>query len=78
MLPSGDAGAVEPPPPNSPRCRLDHDGLTVLAYRFKGDRFCRAERFAAYAEALGDRFLLHVLPGEAANRRELPPLSRRT
>jgi hypothetical protein len=27
-----------------------------MAYRFDGDQYCRAERFAAYAAALGDRF----------------------
>ncbi len=30
--------------------RLDSEDLTVLAYRFSGDAFCRAERFAAYAQ----------------------------
>ncbi|MGO4203475.1 dienelactone hydrolase family protein [Rhodococcus sp. TAF43] len=49
------------------RKRLDNDDLTVLAYRFRGDRFCRAQRFAAYAEALGDRFVARELPDEAAN-----------
>ena len=38
-----------------------------MAYRFAGDRFCRAERFAAYAAALGDRFVGRVLPDSAAN-----------
>src|SRR4051812_21307218 len=33
------------------RDRLVRDDLTVLAYRFEGDRVCRAERFAAYAAA---------------------------
>jgi len=47
--------------------RLDRENLTVLAYRFKGDRFCRAERFAAYAAALGDRFIPRELPDSAAN-----------
>jgi dienelactone hydrolase len=47
--------------------RLDDEDLTVLAYRFAGDRFCRGERFAAYAEALGPRFLGRVLPDSAAN-----------
>ncbi|MGV3480714.1 MAG: dienelactone hydrolase family protein [Sphingobium sp.] len=50
------------------RVRLEREDLSVLAYRFAGDAFCRAERFAAYAEALGDRFVAHVLPDEAANR----------
>lgn len=48
--------------------RLDQEDLTVLAYRFEGDRFCTAQRFAAYAEALGDRFQPRVLPDSAANR----------
>ena len=37
------------------RERLVRENLTVLAYRFEGDQICRAERFAAYASALGDR-----------------------
>ncbi|RNL60696.1 dienelactone hydrolase [Nocardioides marmoriginsengisoli] len=46
--------------------RLERDDLTVLAYRFAGDRHCRAERFAAYQQALGSRFVAEVLPDEAA------------
>jgi dienelactone hydrolase len=49
------------------RRRLERDDLTVMAYRFKGDRFCKAQRFAAYSEALGDRFIARVLPDSAAN-----------
>jgi dienelactone hydrolase len=49
------------------RERLDRKNLTVLAYRFKGDKFCRAERFAAYAAALGNRFVARELPDSAAN-----------
>jgi dienelactone hydrolase len=49
------------------RERLERDDLTVLAYRFRGDKICRAERFAAYAAALGDRFIGRELPDEAAN-----------
>ncbi len=55
------------------RARLDHDDLTVLAYRFAGDRFCTAQRFAAYSKALGERFVARVLPDESANRRHLAP-----
>jgi dienelactone hydrolase len=55
------------------RDRLDRENLTVLAYRFAGDSFCKAERFAAYAEALGDRFVARVLPDSAANRDGLAP-----
>ena len=54
------------------RQRLEREDLTVLAYRFKGDKFCRAERFAAYAEALGDRFVARELPDSAANT-NVPP-----
>jgi dienelactone hydrolase len=54
------------------RSRVEKEDLTVLAYRFAGDAFCRAERFAAYAEALGDRFEARVLPDSAANR-DVPP-----
>lgn len=54
------------------RERLEKDDLTVLAYRFKGDKFCQAQRFAAYAEALGDRFDGRVLPDSAASK-DLPP-----
>lgn len=47
--------------------RMRREDLTVLAYRFDGDRHCRAERFAAFAQALGDRFVARVLPDSAAN-----------
>jgi dienelactone hydrolase len=52
--------------------RLEQEDLTVMAYRFAGDRYCRAERFAAYSEGLGDRFIGRVLPDSAANR-DIPP-----
>lgn len=48
--------------------RMQREDLTVLAYRFAGDQRCRAERFAAYEQALGDRFAGRVLPDSAANR----------
>ena len=54
------------------RERLQREDLTVLAYRFEGDRHCRAQRFAAYAEALGERFVARVLPDSAANP-DTPP-----
>jgi dienelactone hydrolase len=54
------------------RKRLAREDLTVLAYRFEGDKWCRAERFAAYAEALGERFVARVLADSAAHR-EPPP-----
>jgi hypothetical protein len=38
-----------------------------MAYRFEGDKHCKAQRFAAYSRALGDRFVARVLPDGAAN-----------
>ena len=46
--------------------RMEREDLTVLAYRFEDDRFCRAERFAAYEAALGDRFQGRVLADDTA------------
>lgn len=55
------------------RERLEREDLTVRGYRFAGDRFCTAQRFAAYSAALGERFEGRVLPDAAANTRDLPP-----
>jgi dienelactone hydrolase len=63
-LPAADLAAV--------RERLEREDLTVLAYRFAGDRWCTAQRFAAYSQALGERFVARVLPDSAANT-EPPP-----
>jgi dienelactone hydrolase len=52
--------------------RLDQEDLTVMAYRFEGDKFCQAQRFAAYEKALGDRFIARVIPDAAANRDVAP------
>ena len=48
------------------KARMEDEDLTVLAYRFEGDKFCKAARFAAYEAALGDRFQPRVLPDSAA------------
>jgi dienelactone hydrolase len=53
--------------------RLQREDLHVLAYRFEGDRYCKAERFAAYSAALGERFVARVLPDTAANQAGLSP-----
>jgi dienelactone hydrolase len=73
-LPLDDAAGLEIAPEElaAVRERLEQDDLTVMAYRFEGDRFCRAQRFAAYEEALGERFIPRVLPDSAANP-ECPP-----
>jgi hypothetical protein len=66
--------AIAPDELAAVRRRLERDDLTVMAYRFAGDRFCKAQRFAAYSEALGDRFIGRVLPDSAANP-DTPPFS---
>jgi dienelactone hydrolase len=68
-LPLDDPAGLEIAPEElaTVRERLEREDLTVMAYRFEGDRFCRAERFAAYSEALGERFVGRVLPDSAAN-----------
>lgn len=77
-LPLDDPAAIESPPEElaAVRERLDRDDLTVLAYRFEGDRICRAQRFAAYAEALGDRFVARTLLDSAANTDVAPFFER--
>ncbi|MFO0624760.1 MAG: dienelactone hydrolase family protein [Polyangiales bacterium] len=68
-LPLDDAAAIQLSPDEAAavRARLEREDLTVLAYRFDGDRFCTAARFAAYQAALGPRFCARVLPAGAAN-----------
>ncbi len=68
-LPLNDPAGLEIAPDDleAVRKRLEREDLTVLAYRFEGDRFCTAQRFAAYSEALGTRFVGRVLPDSAAN-----------
>ncbi|ALN78828.1 dienelactone hydrolase family protein [Lysobacter antibioticus] len=74
-LPLDDPAGLEIAPEQlaAVRQRLDREDLTVMAYRFDGDRFCKAQRFAAYTEALGERFVARVLPDSAANREGLAP-----
>ncbi|MGY4258760.1 dienelactone hydrolase [Bradyrhizobium sp. USDA 4516] len=76
-LPLNDPAGIEiaPEEVKAVRERLEREDLTVLAYRFEGDKFCMAQRFAAYREALGDRFIGRVLPDSAANR-DVPPFFR--
>jgi dienelactone hydrolase len=67
-LPIGRRGGLHIAPDElaAVRKRLEDEDLTVLAYRFEGDPMCRAERFAAYEEALGDRFVGRVLSDASA------------
>jgi dienelactone hydrolase len=78
-LPLNDPAGIEIAPDEikAVRDRLEREDLTVLAYRFEGDRFCMAARFATYAEALGDRFVGRVLPDSAANTDVAPFFAQR-
>ncbi|MCX5745547.1 MAG: dienelactone hydrolase family protein [Proteobacteria bacterium] len=73
-LPLDEPGAVQIAPAElaTVRQRLEREDLTVRAYRFDGDRYCTAQRFAAYAAALGPRFEPTVLPTAAANPQPPP------
>lgn len=77
-LPLDNPGGIESSPDDlaAIRARLERDDLAVLGYRFEGDSFCRAERFAAYRAALGERFIGHELPDSAANSGPQPPFFR--
>jgi dienelactone hydrolase len=78
-LPLGDPAGIEMTPEELEAVaqRLRRDDLTVMAYRFKGDRFCRAQRFAAYRRALGDRFVARELPDSSALTTGLAPFFER-
>lgn len=73
-LPFDDPSGLEISSPELSRIsqRLQNEDRRVQGYRFAGDTFCRAERFAAYSAALGDRFVATVLPDTAANT-DVPP-----
>src|SRR3954447_18789056 len=77
-LPLKDPAGLEIAPEDikAVRERLEREDLTVLAYRFAGDKICRAERFAAYAAALGDRFVARTLPDSGANADVAPFFAR--
>lgn len=73
-LPLNEPAGLEIAPDDLARVRdrLDREDLSVLAYRFAGDKFCRAERFAAYEAALGERFHGRIIPDSAANKDTAP------
>lgn len=73
-LPLEDPAGLEISPDDLAQvcARMRRENLTVLAYRFEGDKFCTAQRFEAYEKALGDRFVARVLPSSAANPRPSP------
>jgi len=73
-LPLDNPGRLEIAPEelDTVRKRMDNEDLTVLAYRFEGDHICQAQRFTAYQDALGERFVGRELPDSAANQ-DVPP-----
>src|SRR5258705_11314144 len=77
-LPLNNPAGIEiaPDEVRAVRERLEREDLTVMAYRFAGDKFCMAQRFAAYAETLGDRFIGRVLPDKARNTQLGPVFAR--
>lgn len=54
------------------RQRFEQEGLRALGLRFRGDKWCTAQRFAAYQSLLGDGFREEVLPDDAANPNPSP------
>ncbi|KAA0025090.1 dienelactone hydrolase [Antrihabitans cavernicola] len=76
-LPLDDPGGLEIGDEDAEaiRRRVSDDGLRVLGYRFDGDKWCTAQRFAAYRALLGDAFEGHVLPDASANT-DPPPFFR--
>jgi dienelactone hydrolase len=68
-LPLEDPASTGIPPNELVKIRetLERRDLSVLAFRFAGDKWCTAARFAAYSHALGERFESHVLPDSAAH-----------
>ena len=77
-LPIDDPAGVNMAPEElaAVRERLEREDLTVMAYRFEGDKHCRAQRFAAFSDALGERFIARVLPDSAANPQSPPFFSQ--
>jgi len=52
--------------------RLEREDLTVKGYRFEGDKFCMAARFATYRKHFGDHFDGQELPDGSANTETSP------
>jgi hypothetical protein len=68
-LPSHKPAALDVSPTDlaSVRARIDEEGLIVRAYRFEGDKFCQAARFATLRRELGTGFVGTTLPNRAGN-----------
>ncbi|PWE16790.1 dienelactone hydrolase [Marinicauda salina] len=65
-LPFNEAGSIHLQPEEAEALSKRED-LKVMALRFDGDPSCKAERFAALKDLLGDRLETRVLPDSAQN-----------
>ena len=65
-LPFNAAGSIHLDPDEA-QALSQRENLEVMALRFDGDPSCKAARFAALEELLGDRLETRVLPDEAKN-----------
>lgn len=77
-MPANDPAGlhIAPDDLSAVKARLDAEDLTVLAYRFAGDRLCPAARFLALEAALGDRVKTTTIADEHARQGTgIPPHS---
>lgn len=58
---------ISPGDLNLVKKRAAAEGLTVRAYRFEGDKLCKAERFATLRGAFGSAFIGKEIPDTAGN-----------
>ena len=65
-LPFNDAGSIHLQPEDAAALKA-RDGLEVMALRFSGDPSCKAERFTALEQLLGEKLTTRVLPDDAKN-----------
>lgn len=65
-LPFNAAGSVHLDPDDA-QALSQREGLEIMALRFDGDPSCKAARFAALEDLLGDRLEARVLPDDAKN-----------
>jgi len=65
-LPFNAAGSVHLDPHDA-KALTQREGLEIMALRFDGDPSCKAARFAALEDLLGDRLEARVLPDDAKN-----------
>ncbi|MFW6299574.1 MAG: dienelactone hydrolase family protein [Oceanicaulis sp.] len=70
-LPFNDAASIHLQPDEAELLKK-RDGLEVMALRFDGDPSCKAERFTALEQLLGEKLQTRVLPDGAKNPKGNP------